>query len=159
MTESTESKSKSKKPRRSIEQRIADKMAELQRLQAIQNGTHDETTESGYMVKRLREAIRRRETAINVANVTLFGRAKTEASPALPPIANKIENAQRRLADMLETQKRANEVLASVPQDILTLDAVLTKAEAGEVVEFPSGLFGLPSDKTETQVETEAAAS
>lgn len=148
---------KGKRNRRTRNEMIAAYEAKLARLKAQAEGTFDESDDDTYTVKRLRRAIRRRETAIGNAGTLLNGKAATEKSPAVPSILSKIENAEKRLADLRLAQKRAHEITAQVPFDVEKLTALLERAEKGEAVEFPTDLYILPGENDKTEAETEAA--
>jgi hypothetical protein len=133
--------------------------AKLAKIEAQIAGNFDATKDDTYIVTRLKAAIRRRDTALRVAATVLGGKKATENSPAMSDIDTKIANAQKRLADLTETKARAIETQARVPFDLQTLNAALEVAVKGEPVEFPSGLFVLPSEQTEGEVEAGASLS
>jgi uncharacterized small protein (DUF1192 family) len=146
-----------KRPRRSIEERKAALMAELARLEAKAAGTFDETSEEGYALKRLRAAVRSRETALGNAFNVLNGKAGTEKSPAVSSIGVKIQNARARLDNLIVAEQRAVEQIAALPADIETLRALVERAEKGETVEMPTNLYRLPTYEERTDAEREAA--
>lgn len=132
--------------------------AKLAKLQAQIDGSYDESGDDSFLVKRLRRAIRRRETAMGNAATLLGGRAATEKSPAVASIDSKIENAEKRLADLRLAKTRALEIQARVPFDIDVLRSSLEGAEAGTVLEFPTGLYVLPGESEKTDAEIEAGS-
>jgi len=133
--------------------------AKLAKIEAQIAGNFDATKDDSYIVTRLKAAIRRRDTALRVAATVIGGKKATENSPAMSDIDTKIANAQKRLADLTATKARAIETQARVPFDLETLNAALATAVKGEPVEFPSGLFVLPSEQTEGEVEAGASLS
>ena len=140
--------------RRTRAQMIADMETKLAKLRAQAEGKFDPSTDENYGVKRLRSAIRRRETLLTTACVVLNGRAATDKSPAVADIDQKIANAEQRVANLRLTKDRAIEQTAALPGDIDTLRALLARAEAGETVEFPTtGLYPIPENKTEAETE------
>ncbi len=142
-----------KRNRRTRVEMAAELRARLAKIEAQIAGNFDESTEDGFMVTRLKRAIRRRETAINTAETLLNGRAATEKSPAVAGIDAKIENAEKRLADLRAAKGRALETQARVPFDVDVLRAALDSAVAGNEVEFPTGLYVLPGETTDAEVE------
>jgi len=147
-----------KRNRRTREQIKAELEAKLAKINAKLNGTFVETDDESLLVKRLRRAIRKRETAIGNAGTLLTGRAATEKSPAIPTIDSKIENAQKRLDDLRLAKNRAMEIQARVPFDIDRLRSALEGAEKGTVLEFPTELYILPGEDEKTDAEHEAAS-
>lgn len=152
-----ENKTGIKRPRRTIEQRRADLMAELARLDAKAAGTFDPSQEEGYGLKRLRAAVRSRETAMGNATAVLNGKPGTEKSPAVSSIGVKIANARARLDNLILAEQRAVEILAALPADIETLRGLVERAEKGETVEMPTNLYRLPGEDEQTDAEREAA--
>jgi hypothetical protein len=135
---------------------LAKRLAEVAKLQAQIAGTFDETGD-GFLVTRLKRAIRSRDTALRVAQTVLGGRNKTENSPAVSDIDTKIANAQKRLADLVQTKANAIEVQAQVPFDLETLNSALSGAIDGTVLEFPVLQYRLSTERTEGEVEAGAA--
>lgn len=130
----------------------------LAKIEAQIAGNFDETGDDNYMVTRLKRAIRRRDTALKSAATLLNGRAATENSPAVSDIETKIQNAQKRLADLETAKARAIETNGRVPFDLETLNAALASAVKGETVEFPTGLYILPGEGERTEAEIEAGS-
>ena len=153
----TQNENSGKRNRRT-RQEMADKLrAQLAKIEAQIAGNFDATKDDSYIVTRLKRAIRRRDTALKLAGTVLGGKSATENSPAMSDIETKIANAQKRLADLTETKARAIETQARVPFDLETLNAALALAVKGEAVEFPSGLYVLPNEQTEGEVEAGAS--
>jgi len=148
-----------KRNRRTRQEMLEKRLAEVAKLQAQIAGNFDESSDDSYMVTRLKRAIRRRDTALKVAGTVMGGRAATDNSPAVSDIDTKIANAQKRLADLTETKARAIETQARVPFDLETLNAALASAVKGETVEFPTGLYILPGEGEKTEGEIEAGAA
>lgn len=146
-------KTKGKRNRRTREQMLAEARAKVAKLEAKIAGNYDDSQEDGYMVKRLKAAIRRRETTLTTIETLLNGRAATEKSPQVAPIAEKIANAEKRLYDLRKAQTQAIETAARVPFDIERLREVLAMAEGGSEVEFPTGLYLIPNEKTDAEHE------
>lgn len=159
-TNATETVAKPKvtRHRRTVKERLEALEQERLRLLAIQEGTYDETQEDGHMVKRLKAAIRRRETVIKAAGTLVNGRAATANSPMLPPIAVKITNAENAVKRLKESLDRAVAIQAAVPFDIEVLTGLLAKAQAGDAVEFPTNLHPIQDDSKRTDAEVEAAS-
>lgn len=143
-----------KRQRATRQEMIERLQAKLERLQQQEEGKPvASTTPLG--VKRLRASIRKRRTALHRANVLLDGHAGSEKSPAINGIAAKIENAQRRLDQLIEARNRAVEQIENLPGDIERLEAALAQAEAGGEVEMPEGLTMLEASN-DAEVEVEA---
>ena len=122
-----------------------------------------ERIQGNSMVSRLKRAAKTRSTLLHRAQVTVNGKAATQKSPALPTIDQKIENAEKRLADYREARSTALEQIARFPEDIEKLNLLVEAIEAGEIdpdnVEFPTGLLAAPGEQTQTAAEAETAAS
>ena len=156
-----ENTGKATRNRRTRVQVMADLEAKLARLKAQVEGTYSEDTESDtWLVKQLRRAIRRRETAMGNATTLLEGRKATEKSPAIGTIDSKIANAETRLKDMHLAKSRAIEQLALLPNDIERLRDALTLAESDDKAnaEMPTGLYVLPNESERTDAEIEAGS-
>jgi predicted glycoside hydrolase/deacetylase ChbG (UPF0249 family) len=148
-----------KRNRRTRVEMLAALEAKLEKLKAQVSGTYDPTSDEGtFIEKRLRRAIRRRNTALGNAQTLMDGRQATERSPSVSPIDVKIENAEKRLTDLRAAKARAVEMQAQLPFDIERLEALLEKAEAGEDVEFPNDLYRLPNEGERTDAEIEAGS-
>jgi chromosome segregation ATPase len=130
--------------------------AKLAKLQAQAEGTYSDEGDT-LVTKRLRSALRKRKTLLHRAEVLVNGRARTEKSPAMNGIEDKIENARKRLADLEDSQRRANEQIASLPFDIQTLTEALEAIERGEEVDFPTDLYRIPGENTTTETEVAVA--
>jgi len=146
-------KTKGKRNRRTRAEVAAELRARLAILEAKLAGNYDDSQEDGYIVKRLKAAIRRRETTLGTVETLLNGRKATEKSPQVAPIDEKIANAEKRLADLRASKVQALETQARVPFDIERLRGVLEMAERGEAVEFPTGLYLIPNEKTDAEHE------
>lgn len=148
-----------KRNRRTRVEMLAALEAKLEKLKAQVSGTYDPTTDKGtFIEQRLRRAIRRRNTALGNAQTLMEGRPATERSPSVSPIDTKIENAEKRLADLRAAKARAVEMQAQLPFDIERLEALLAKADEGEEVEFPNDLYRLPNEGERTDAEIEAGS-
>lgn len=155
----TNENSKTRNNRRTRVEMKAALEAKLAKLQAQIDGNYDESGDDSFLTKRLRRAIRSRETALGVAETLLYGRAATEKSPAIGGIETKIQNAEKRLADLFAAKQRAIETQARVPFDIDALRVALTGAEQGTVLEMPTGLYILPGEKTDAEIEAASVVS
>lgn len=145
-----------KRKRATREEMIAKTQAKLDKLLAQKEGSFTPDAET-LVVKRLRSALRRRKTALHRAEVMVNGRAATEKSPPMNGIDEKIENAQKRLADLVSSKERAEERIANLPFDISRIETILETAENdGTEPEFPTDLFMLDNESTDS--ETEVAA-
>ncbi len=150
----TETKT-TKRPKRSLAERRAALQAQIAILDAKEDGTY-EMERSG--LKAVKFALRRRETEKHNAEVLINGRASTAKSPALATIAEKVANAETRLASLKAGQERAQGFLDNLPTDIELLQGLVTLGEAGETVEVPDGLYQMEmEDKTEVEVEVAAS--
>lgn len=153
-TNETENGKRNRRTRKEMLEAARAKLAKLE-AQVAGTWTGDESDDN-YMAKRLKAAIRRRETAIKNAETLLKGRAATKNSPAVSDIDTKIKNAEKRLSDMRDAKNRANEILARVPFDVETLQDALVKVDNGDEVEYPTGLYILPQESEKTEAEHEA---
>jgi uncharacterized protein (UPF0335 family) len=153
MTTNENNGGKGKRNRRTRLEVMAELKAKLAKLEAKVAGVYDDSQEDGYTVKRLKAAIRRRETAQGTAETLLNGRAATEKSPQVSPIDEKIANAEKRLADLRKAKTQAMETIARLPFDIEVLRTLLERANKGEAVEFPTGLYLIPGEKTDAEHE------
>ena len=152
MTENT-----NKRNRRTREEMLAHYEAEAARIRAAMEGKPDTSTESG-LLKSLRARLRKTNTELRAARVTLHGQASKDGSTMLRgPIDEKIEATQKRLASQIETRDRAAEFEAKLPHDIARLEAALAAAEQGDDVEFPDDLTPLSNDQDRTDEEHEAS--
>jgi len=133
-------------------------LAKLAIVEAKENGTYQIKREG---VKALKFALRTRRTALHAAQVLVNGRAPSAKSPALPTIVDKIKNAEKRLAGLIEGRDRAIDFLENLPADIDLLEGLVTVAESGdsnEPVKMPTGLFHMDkANETDVEVETRAA--
>ena len=157
MTTNT-NETKNKRHRATRDEMLAKLKAKIAKIEAQQAGAFNPETEDGYMVKRLNAAIRRRETVLKAAGTLINGRAATQSSPMLPPIATKIANAETRLASLRADLAQAEAVQVAMPGDIERLTSLLAQVEAGETVEFPTDLFPLPDDSKRSDAQIEAAS-
>lgn len=149
-----------KRTRRTIEERIAATQAEMARLQAIKDGTYvrGEATSGNPVLTQVKKALRVRKTALHNAQIITDGRAATEKSPRQSTLAEKIENAEKRLNNLRETKKRSDQIIADTPFDIERLEALIELAESGEDITFPDNLTPLPSESEKTDTEHEVTA-
>lgn len=145
-----------KRKRATRKEMIERKRAELEKLLAQEAGTF--TDEGSDMAKRLRKAMKKRRTILHRAEVLLNGRPATEKSPAVNGIDEKIQNAEKRLNDLIESKRRAELQVANLPFDIEKLELLLEEDEAGEEVSFPDDLFKIGGEKpTDREVEVKVS--
>lgn len=145
-----------KRKRATREEMIRRTEEKLAKLKAQAEGSFTPDAET-LTVKRLRNALRRRKTALHRATVMLNGRAATEKSPSMNGIDEKIENARKRLADLEASKSRAEERVANLPFDISRIETILEDAEkSGTEPTFPDDLFPLDNESTESEVEVAA---
>lgn len=145
-----------KRKRATRKEMIERKKAELEKLLAQEAGTYT-GDEGSDIAKRLRKAAKKRKTLLHRAQVLLFGRPATEKSPAVNGIEEKIENAQKRLDNLIESKRRAEEQVANLPFDIEKLELLLEEDERGEEVEFPTDLFRIGGKETDREVEVKVS--
>lgn len=146
-----------KRNRRTREEMLAHYQAQIERLEAAMAGAPDTSTESG-VLKSLKRALRKRETALRAANVTLNGvKAEDGKGYVRSPIADKIAQTEARLESQRRTAAEAEEQRAALPFDIDRLSALVEAAENGETVEFPDDLTPLPGEENRTDEQHEAA--
>lgn len=124
------------------------KLAE--QYEAELDGKVDTSTTNG-VLKALRRALRKRETELRSAVITLDG------SEGRSSIDDKIAHTLRRLESQEQTKANAERMRAALPFDIERLSALVEAAEAGEEVEMPSDLTRLPGEESRTDEEHEAA--
>lgn len=110
-----------------------------------------DTSTTGGVLKALRAALRKRETELRSAVITLDG-AEGRSS-----IDDKIAHTERRLESQRRTKENAEVMRARLPFDIERLSALVEAGEAGEEVEMPSDLTRLPGEQDRTDEEHEAA--
>jgi hypothetical protein len=146
------------KRKRATRQEMIERLeAKLQKLQAQAEGNFSDDQESN-ISKRLKKALRKRRTLLGRADVLLNGRPATEKSPAVNGIDEKIENAQSRLDQLIESKRRAEAQAANLPFDIEKLELLLEEVERGEEPEFPTDLFRIGTEKpTDREVEVKVA--
>lgn len=159
MTENQENKKRTKVTR-SIAERKAAALAELAKLEAMENGTYvrGSNSEEPTILTTLRSMLRRRETVLKSADIFLNGRAASPKSPALNGVDTKIANAQKRIASLQEAKARQEDLFANLPFDIGRLEALVERAEKGEDVGIPQDLHPIP-EKTAKKDDAEHEAS
>lgn len=155
-TEKESMSTNTNKRKRATRQEMIERLeAKLAKLQAQAEGSFTPDAET-LTVKRLRSALRKRRTLLHRAEVMVNGRPGTEKSPATNGIDEKIENARKRLADLEQSKRNAEERIAALPFDIERLESLLEQSETGAEVEFPTDLFPIGGEATETEVEVAA---
>lgn len=137
---------------------IARKLAEIEALKAKAEGTYTPDAET-LTVKRVRNARRKRETLLDRAKIMLNGRVAGDGKIAQSSIDAKIEQAEKRLADLRLSKANAEERVANLPFDIERLAVLLERAEKGETIEFPADLTPIPGEGEGTDTEKEVAAA
>tara|TARA_R110002096_G_scaffold160724_2_gene327013 strand:- start:6 stop:494 length:489 start_codon:yes stop_codon:yes gene_type:complete len=131
--------------------------AEAERLRNAIAGKPDTASESG-VLKSLKRRLRKTQTELRAANLTINGQTNTEGGVMRKPIADTIEATKARVASQIETRDRANEFQARLPMDVERLEALIASAEQGDTVEFPSDLTRLSDDQDKTTEQHEASA-
>lgn len=146
-----------KRNRRTREEMLAHYQAQIDRLNAAMEGGPDTSTEAG-ILKSLRNRLRKTQTALRAASITLNGDRKADGTGWVrPPIEEKIQKTERRLADQRETQARAASFVLDLPSDVTRLEALIAAGEQGEEIEYPKDLTPLTKDEERTDEEHEAA--
>lgn len=146
-----------KRNRRTREEMLAHYQAQIARLEAAMTGAPDTSSEAG-VLKSLRARLRKTETALRAAQITLNGvRAEDGKGYVRSPIADKIEQTKLRLAAQERTKAEAEEQTAALPFDIERLSALVAAGEQGEEVEFPEDLTPLPGEENRTDEQHEAS--
>jgi hypothetical protein len=150
--------SKPRNKRKTRQEMIEFRQAQLAKLLAQEDGTYEGDGETT-ILKSLNRALKTRTKALFHARVLIDGRLPSDSgkSPAVNSIHVKIANAQSRLDMLNESKRRAEEAIANLPFDIDDLTDRVTLAEAGEDVEFPNDLYLLPGDKTDRENEVNAS--
>lgn len=143
--------------RRTQTQMLAHFEAEAERLRNAIAGKPDTASESG-VLKSLKRRLRKTQTELRAANLTINGQTNTEGGVMRKPIADTIEATKARVASQIETRDRANEFQARLPMDVERLEALIASAEQGDTVEFPSDLTRLSDDQDKTTEQHEASA-
>jgi len=144
-----------RKARRTRAQMIEEMEAKLAAYKAKEDGTYTSDSET-LIGKRLKGGLKRRRTLLHRAQVLIAGRAATEKSPPMNGIDDKIERAEARLEDLIESRERANEQVARLPGDIEAIAKAIEVDEQGlETAEFPSDLLALPGEGEQTNAEAE----
>lgn len=141
-------------------QELADHYAKLAEEYAAKAEARErgERVQGNSLVSRLKARLRKTETTLRTAGITLNGVPKEEGKGwNRPPIAEKIAKTQERLESQIETKRRAEEFQAKLPFDVKRLNAAIKAIEEGEEdVVFPSDLTPLSQDE-KTDEEHEAA--
>lgn len=146
-----------KRNRRTREEMLAHYQAQIERLEAAMDGKPDTSSENG-ILKSLRARLRKTNTELRSANVTLNGVTHEDGVGYVrSPIDQKIEQTEKRLQSQRETKARAEAFAAALPFDIKRLEALIAAAEQGEEIEFPNDLTRLSKDEERTDEEHEAA--
>lgn len=127
------------------------------RCEAIAEGKGSDNPSQG-IVKRLKARLRKTNTELRAAQITINGVATEDRKGFVrSPIADKIAGTIKRLESQRETQARAEEFTASLPFDVERLTALVAAAEQGEDVEFPTDLVRLSNEEEKTDEQHEAA--
>jgi len=146
-----------KRNRRTREEMLAHYQAQIARIEAAMEGGPDTTSEAG-VLKSLRKRLRKTNTELRSARITLNGVSREDGNGYVrSPIDEKIAQTEARLASQNETKARAEEFSARLPFDIERIEALIAAAEQGEDVEFPNDLTPLANEQERTEEEHEAA--
>jgi len=143
--------------RRTDAQMLAHFKAEQARLEAKMAGKPDTTSENG-IIKSLKRRLRKTQTELRAANLTINGQTNSDGGVMRKPIADTILATQARMESQIETRDRANEFQARLPMDVERLEALIASAEQGDTVEFPNDLTKLSDDQDKTTEQHEASA-
>jgi hypothetical protein len=130
----------------------------VQRLQD-QIAGRDVEDASGDLVKSLKKRLRKTETALRSAQIMVNGITKDDGKGwQRAPIAEKIATTESRLEQQREAAVYANEQTAELPFDVDRLKLLISAAELGEDVEFPTDLKPLSRKEgvVKSDEETEA---
>jgi hypothetical protein len=143
-----------RQPRKTREEMLAFRLAQVEKLQAQIAGTHQDDSESG-ILKQLKKRLRATLTALKGAGYTLNGVVREDGKGySRSPIDEKISKTEDRLASQVETKDRAEVMIAKLPFDVETLEASIAAAELGDEVMFPEGLTPLGKPSTDEEHET-----
>ena len=148
--QNTEKIEMSKRNRKTREEMLAFRLAQVEKLQAQIDGSFQDESENA-VLRSLNKRLRKTQTALRAAGITLNG---TEVRS---PIADKIAGTEKRLAAQVETMKNAEAYVASLPFDVERLEALIAASEQGDDVEFPKDLTNLGDEQERTDEEHEAA--
>ncbi len=132
-------------------------LAEIERLDASIAGKPDTASESGKL-KSLKSMLKKRETALRAATITVNGIAANPELKVSPraSIGDKIATTEARLASQKQTLATANEQIAQLPFGITRLEALVASAAQGDDVEMPTDLYPLPGEgETEEVAKTD----
>jgi len=143
--------------RRTQAQMLAHYEAEAQRVRDAMAGKPDTTTENG-ILKSLRRRLRKTQTELRAANLTINGQTNSDGGVMRKSIDDTIKATEARLKSQIETRDRANEFQARLPMDVEQLEALIASAEQGDTVEFPTTLTPLSDDQNKTTEQHEASA-
>ena len=151
-----------RKRRATREEMIEATRLKLDKLIAQAAGTHEEDRESdSFQIKRVRRALRKRETLLHRAGVILNGKPATAQSPGGKTIDEQIEAMEARLEDKRATRANAIEQEAKLPFDIEALQTIVSNYDNAEDpdsvdVSFPELEVAVDGDPTDSEVETDA---
>ncbi len=147
-----------KRNRKTRQEMLEVYQAKVAKLEAQIAGSFEDDT-GGAIIKQLKKRLRKTQTALRAATVTIDGiTGKDGKGWTRAPIADKIETTRKRLLSQIETQERAENFAAKLPFDVERLKALIELAEAGEEVEMPSDLTRFGKDAERSDEEHEAAA-
>lgn len=142
-----------KRNRRSREEMLAHYQAEVEKIQAKIDGSYSDEGEND-LLKALKKRLRKTETALRSAGLVVNGVQKEDGKGwTRAPQSVKIDKTVVRLADQRETLDRAEALLAKLPFDMETLEALIAASNIGEIVEFPTDLTPLEAPKTDEEHE------
>ena len=143
-----------KRNRRSREEMLAHYQAEVEKIQAKIDGSYSDENEND-VLKALKKRLRNTETKLRSAGLVVNGVQKDDGKGwTRAPQSVKIDKTVARLADQRETLDRAEALLARLPFDMETLEALIAASNIGEIVEFPTDLTPLEAPKTDDEHET-----
>jgi len=139
-----------KRNRKTREEMLAHRLAQVEKLQAQIEGSYQDESENA-VLKSLKKRLRRTNTVLKAADITING------SGVRSSIADKILGTRKRLDSQIQTAENAEQFMASLPFDVERLEALIAASETGEDVEMPSDLTRLDDAEDRTDEEHEAA--
>ncbi len=145
-----------KRVRRTRQQMLEDTLAKAEKLQAQIDGSYSDENEND-VLKALKRRLRKTNTALRSARITLSGLTNEDGKIGRKPISETIHRTRARLESQIETECRAEVMNTKLPFDVERLEALVAQSEIGDLVEFPDDLTPLGNEQARTDEEHEAA--
>lgn len=145
-----------KRNRRTRAEMLEAAIAKVAKLEAQIEGSYKDEDEND-VLKALKRKLRKTSTALRAARVTLNGLSNSEGKIARKPISETILRTRDRLESQIETQERAEVMVAKLPFDVERLESLIAQTEIGDIVEFPTDLTLLGDEQERTDEEHETA--